>query len=79
MSQAAIDWLGWIATAVFVGSYLCRTSGRLRMVQMAGSILWILYGAFISSMPVVASNALVLAAAAWTLTKCAVSPTEKPT
>jgi len=37
------------------------------MVQMAGAVLWMVYGAFISSMPVIASNTLVLAAAAWTL------------
>jgi hypothetical protein len=67
MNQVGIEWLGWIATAVFVGSYLCRTSERLRMIQMAGALLWIVYGAFISSMPVIASNTLVLVAAAWTL------------
>jgi hypothetical protein len=67
MNQVGIEWLGWIATGVFVGSYLCRTSGRLRAVQMAGAVLWIAYGALISSMPVIASNSLVLVAAAWTL------------
>jgi hypothetical protein len=67
MSQVGTEWLGWTATAVFVGSYLCRTSGRLRMIQMAGAALWMIYGALISSMPVMASNTLVLVAAAWTL------------
>jgi hypothetical protein len=67
MNQVGIEWLGWIATAVFVGSYLCRTSGRLRAVQMAGAVLWITYGTLISSKPVIASNSLVLVAAAWTL------------
>jgi hypothetical protein len=67
MNQLGIEWLGWIATAVFVGSYLCRTPGRLRAVQMAGAVLWIMYGEFIASMPVIASNSLVLVAAAWTL------------
>jgi len=67
MSPVGIEWLGWTATAIFVGSYVCRTPSRLRMVQMAGAILWILYGSLISSLPVVASNVLVLSAAAWTL------------
>jgi hypothetical protein len=59
-------YLGWAATAVFVGSYFCRRPERLRRVQMAGAIIWVLYGALIGAAPVVAANALVLAAAAWT-------------
>jgi hypothetical protein len=34
---------------------------------MGGAALWILYGALIHATPVVAANALILAAAAWTI------------
>ena len=58
--------LGWIATAVFVGSYFFKQPAALRAVQMSGAVLWIVYGVLIGAVPVIAANALVFAAAAWT-------------
>ena len=60
------DYLGWLATAVFVGSYFFRRPQTLRRVQMAGAAMWIAYGLFIGAFPVVAANLLVLGAAGWT-------------
>jgi hypothetical protein len=60
-------WLGWTATAVFVGSYFFRQPAALRGIQMFGAALWIVYGALIGAKPVIVANALVFAAAAWTL------------
>jgi hypothetical protein len=62
-----IEWLGWTATAVFVGSYFCGRASLLRAVQMSGALLWVIYGTLIRSTPVVVANLLVLSAAAWTL------------
>ena len=58
--------LGWVATAVFVGSYFFKRPAALRVMQMAGSILWIVYGVLIEATPVIAANVLVFSAAAWT-------------
>jgi hypothetical protein len=58
--------LGWVATAVFVGSYFFTRATALRAVQMVGATLWIIYGFLIEATPVIAANALVFAAAAWT-------------
>ncbi|HVW68152.1 MAG TPA: hypothetical protein VHB68_04215 [Steroidobacteraceae bacterium] len=58
--------LGWVATAVFVGSYFFRRPAALRAFQMLGAALWIVYGVLIDAMPVIAANVLVFAAAAWT-------------
>ena len=60
------SYLGWVATAVFVGSYFCARPEQLRRVQMAGALMWVLYGVLIGAAPVVAANVLVLGAAAWT-------------
>jgi hypothetical protein len=60
------EWLGWIATAVFTGSYFCTRAASLRRVQMFGALLWIVYGLVVHARPVVAANVLVLAAAAAT-------------
>ena len=61
------DTLGWVATAVFVGSYFFKRPALLRATQMSGASLWIVYGALIGAIPVVVANGLVFAAAAWTL------------
>jgi hypothetical protein len=61
-----IDWLGWAATAVFVGSYFCASPVALKRVQMIGASMWMAYGMLVGALPVVVANALVFAAAAWT-------------
>jgi hypothetical protein len=66
MNHLAIECLGWTATAVFVASYFFGRPSMLRGVQMAGALLWIAYGVFISASPVIVANLLVFSAAAWT-------------
>ena len=61
-----VDYLGWTATAVFVSSYFYNGSTALRRTQMAGSVLWMLYGVVMHAAPVVVANLLVFGAAAWT-------------
>jgi len=61
-----VDWLGWIATAVFVASYFFSRPAALRVAQMLGALLWMCYGLLIGALPVVTANLLVFAAAAWT-------------
>ena len=63
--SVAVEALGWVATATFVGSYLARRAETLVRVQIAGALLWVLYGALVRSAPVIAANVLVVAAAAW--------------
>ena len=60
------ELLGWCATAVFVSSFFARRPGRLRLLQMSGAALWVMYGLLLRAPPVVAANVLVMAAAAWT-------------
>jgi len=60
------DYLGWLATVVFVASYFCPRQSALRTVQMLGAGLWIVYGLHIGASPVVVANTLVFGAAAWT-------------
>jgi len=73
---AAIEYLGWAATAVFVSSYFSARAETLKRVQMAGAAMWIAYGAFIGAVPVVAANLLVFGAAAWTARRATVPATE---
>ncbi len=64
-----VEYLGWIATAVFVGSYFCAAPEMLKRVQMLGALMWVAYGFLIGASPVVAANLLVFGAAAWTTTR----------
>lgn len=66
MSQVWIQWLGWAATGVFVGSYFFVRPSLLRGVQMLGALLWVTYGVLINASPVIVANLLVFSAAAWT-------------
>jgi len=58
-----LDWIGWVATAMFAVSYLCKTPGTLRRVQAAAALLWIGYGVIIHALPVIVANIVVAAAA----------------
>ena len=57
--MAQVDWIGWIATAVFLVSYFTKTRVGLRRVQGVAAGLWALYGVMIHSLPVIAANILV--------------------
>lgn len=61
-----LDYLGWAATAVFVGSYFCTSPDALRRTQMAGAVMWMAYALVMHAAPVFVANLLVLCAAAWT-------------
>jgi hypothetical protein len=53
------DWIGWLATAVFMVSYFVKTPKQLRYVQGAAAGLWALYGVLINAVPVIGANLLV--------------------
>ena len=67
MSYGGTDYLGWAATAIFVGSYFCLRPSMLRGAQMFGALLWVIYGVLIKASPVIVANVLVFSAAAWTM------------
>jgi len=54
-----VDWIGWLATAVFLVSYFTRGATSLRRVQGVAAGLWALYGVLIHSLPVIVANILV--------------------
>ena len=54
-----LEWIGWIATATFAVSYLCKEAAMLRRVQAAAAVLWIGYGVTIHAVPVIVANVVV--------------------
>jgi len=57
------DWIGWLATAVFLVSYFTKGPRGLRRVQGVAAGLWALYGVMIHSLPVIVANILVASVA----------------
>ena len=57
------DWIGWVATAVFVSSYFTKQSISLRRIQGVAACLWAAYGVVIHSAPVIAANLIVASVA----------------
>jgi hypothetical protein len=57
------DWIGWLATIVFMTSYMSKSPAALRRIQALASCLWLTYGVVIHSVPMIVANALVAAVA----------------
>jgi Flp pilus assembly protein protease CpaA len=55
-----IDILGWIATAVVVGSFAIQDVRKLRIINMIGSILWIAYGFLKQDNPIIFVNISII-------------------
>jgi len=55
-----IETLGWIATAVVVGSFGIQDQRKLRIVNMSGSILWIGYGFLKQDNPIIFVNISII-------------------
>jgi len=66
MTGDSLQWIGWVATAMTVASYFCRSPRVLRLVQAVAAIVWMSYGVAIGARPIVAANLLVAGVAGWT-------------
>ena len=71
--------IGWLATAVFAGSYFVRNPATMRWVQACAAVFWIIYGILLHATPVIAANLLVVTLAAYTALRSApLQSPEKP-
>lgn len=55
-----IETLGWIATAIVVGSFGIQDQRKLRIVNMSGSILWLGYGFLKQDNPIIFVNISIM-------------------
>jgi hypothetical protein len=60
-----IDWLGWVATTVFLASYACKDPKKLRLTQAAAALLWVGYGTALRAVPLIVANLLVAGVAVY--------------
>jgi inner membrane protein len=59
MMHLTPDWIGWVATAIFLASYSCKDQRKLRRIQALAAVLWVAYGAILHAVPIVVANLLV--------------------
>ena len=72
------DWIGWLATAVFMTSYFTTRAPTLRRIQGVAALLWVLYGVFIHSLPIIVANVMVAGLAILTSFRSPSTPPGSP-
>ena len=61
-----LDGLGWVATALFAVSYLCKSTRSIRRVQASAALLWVGYGIWMNALPIIVANVIVAVLAVYT-------------
>ena len=65
LKDRMLDYIGWVATAIFASSYFCKQPGMLRRLQALAALLWIGYGVMIHALPVIVANLVVASVAVY--------------
>jgi hypothetical protein len=55
-----IDLLGYIATGMTLYSFVVQDQVKLRVINSCGAVMWVIYGGFIDSSPVIITNLLII-------------------
>jgi hypothetical protein len=55
-----LDLLGYIATAATLVSFTLNTQLKLRIVNSIGAVLWVIYGVFLESNPMILTNFTII-------------------
>jgi len=63
------ELVGYVASALIVVSLAMTSVVRLRMISLAGSITFVVYGLLIGSAPIIITNALIAGINVWYLRK----------
>jgi hypothetical protein len=71
-----MNWIGWLATAVFMSSYFAKQPTTLRRIQGVAASLWALYGILLHAPPIIVANVLVAGVAVATSFRSASEPSK---
>lgn len=67
MGMSTTELVGYVASALVVVSLAMTSVVRLRMISLAGSVVFVVYGLLISSVPIVITNVAIGALNVWFL------------
>jgi Na+-driven multidrug efflux pump len=55
-----VEWVGYIAAAVVLFSFFMKDIKKLRLINMSGCTIWVLYGFLLKiSWPIIITNAAI--------------------
>ncbi len=66
-----IEWIGYAGSALVAVSLMMSAVVRLRVINLAGALIFAAYGALTGAMPVLAVNAFIVVVNAWHLARMA--------
>lgn len=69
MGLSPVELIGYLASALVVASLAMTSVVRLRIVSLAGSLVFVAYGALLPSIPIILTNAAVAGLNIWFLRK----------
>jgi hypothetical protein len=69
MGISPVELVGYLASALVVASLAMTSVVRLRIVSLTGSVVFVIYGALLPSVPIIITNAAVAALNIWFLRK----------
>lgn len=69
MSGQIVEWIGYIASAIILVSLLMSSILRLRWINLAGSVIFAVYGYLIGSIPVLIMNMGIVAVNSYYLSR----------
>lgn len=69
MLFSAVELIGYVASALVVASLAMTSVVRLRVVSLVGSLVFVIYGAMLPSIPIILTNAAVALLNIWFLRK----------
>lgn len=54
-----INYIGWVAVVISASSYFATNPISLRIIQAIASVVWIIYGIYFHSTPIIAANIII--------------------
>ncbi len=69
MGFSPVELVGYLASALVVASLAMTSVVRLRIVSLVGSVVFVVYGALLPSIPIIITNAAVAVLNIWFLRK----------
>jgi hypothetical protein len=72
---SSTEWIGHLASVVVLSSFLMKNMLKLRIINMSGAVLFLIYGILIHSWPIITTNTVIFFIHVYHLLKLKGKPT----
>ncbi|WP_340202153.1 YgjV family protein [Ascidiimonas sp. W6] len=60
LGVSIVEWVGYLAAAIVLFSFFMKDMKKLRLINMSGCTIWVLYGFLLQiSWPIIITNAAI--------------------